>query len=217
MSVNALTVHPKKTLSLVISPFLHKPNPPLNLTFNNEIIQTSEMAKDLGIVFDNKLSFKNHIMFLEKKVARSVCNIAKLSYYLPSKSLLTLYYSLVHTNLLYALPIWASTCQTYLLKLKRLQNKVIRIIAKVPLKSKLTPQYKKYQILKLEDLYLLEIGKIMYLFSHEKLPTRYCHYFYYSANSHTYTTRNSFINSLYLPRFTTARTQRSIKYVGVKV
>ena len=133
MSVNALTVHPKKTLSLVISPFLHIPNPPLNLTFNDEVIQTSEMAKYLGIVFDNKLSFKNHIMFLEKKGARSVGIIAKLSYYLPSKSLLTLYYSLVHTNLLYAPMIWASTCQTYLLKLKRLQNKVIRIIAKAPL------------------------------------------------------------------------------------
>ena len=143
--------------------------------------------------------------------------IAKLSYYLPSKSLLTLYYFLVHTNFLYALPIWASTCQAYLLKLKRLQNKVIRIIAKAPLRSKLTPQYKKYQILKLEDLCLLEIGKIMYLFSHDKLSTRFCHYFYDSANSYTYTTRNSSINSLYLTRSTTARTQRTIKYIGVKV
>ena len=79
MSVNALTVHPKKTFYLVISPFLHKPNPPLNLTFNNKITQTSEMAKYLGIVFDNKLSFKNHIMFLEKKVACSVGILAKLS------------------------------------------------------------------------------------------------------------------------------------------
>ena len=144
-------MHPKKTLSLVISPFLHKPNPALNLTFNYEIIQTSEIAKYLGIAFDNKLSFKIHVMFLEKKAARSVGIIAKLSSYLPSKSLLTLYYSLVHTNLLYALPIWASTCQTYLLKLKRLQNKVIRIITKAPLKSKLTPHNKKYQVLKLED------------------------------------------------------------------
>ena len=174
------------------------------------------MAKYLGIVFNNKLSFKNHIMFLEKNVARSVGIVAKLSCYLPSKSLLTLYYSLVHTDFLYALPIWASTCQTYLLNLKRLQNKVIRIIAKAPLKSKLTRQYKKYQILKLEDL-ILEIGKIMYLFSHDKLPTRFCHYFYYSASSYTYTTRNSSTNSLYLPRFTTGRTQRSIKYIGVKV
>ena len=75
------------------------------------------MAKDSEIVFDNKLSFKNCIMFLEKKVARSVGIVVKLSYYLPSKSLLTLYYSLVHTKLLYALSIGASTCQTYLLKL----------------------------------------------------------------------------------------------------
>ena len=57
----------------------------------------------LGIVFDNKLSFKNHIMFLENKVARSVGMIAKLSYYLPCKSLMTPNYSLVHTNILYVI------------------------------------------------------------------------------------------------------------------
>ena len=32
----------------------------------------------------------------------------------------------------------------------------------------------------------------------------------------TYTIRNSSINSLCLPRFTTSRTQRSIKYISVK-
>ena len=101
-----------------------------------------------------------------------------------------------------------------------------RIIAKAPLnnKSKLpvTPQYKKYQILKLEDLHsLLEIGQIpvMHIFSHDtgKLPTRFCHYLYYRANSYTYTTRNSSINSFYLLRFTTAQTRQSIKYIEVKV
>jgi len=41
-------------------------------------------------------------------------SVAKLSHYLPFKILLSLYYSLVHTHLTYAMPLWASTHKTYL-------------------------------------------------------------------------------------------------------
>ena len=54
-------------------------------------------------------SFKPHIIFLEKKIARSVGVLAKLSYYLPCNTLIILHYSLVHTHLHYALPLWGAT------------------------------------------------------------------------------------------------------------
>ena len=73
-----------------------------------------------GITIDNKLSFKQHINLLENRVA---CSVGKVSYYLPFNILITLYHALVHSQLLYALPIWASTYKTYLNKLEKLQNK----------------------------------------------------------------------------------------------
>ena len=63
------------------------------------------------------------LYFWKKKIARSVGVLAKLSYCLPCKTLIILYYSLVHTHLHYALPFRGATYKTYLLKLKRLQNK----------------------------------------------------------------------------------------------
>ena len=72
--------------------------------------------------------------------------IAKLNYYLPHNTL-TLYYTLIQSHLLYALPVWASTYETYLLKLKN-----IGIISKCPIRSSITPQYYKFKILKREDL-----------------------------------------------------------------
>ena len=89
---------------------------------NGETVCSSNSAKYLGITIDNQLSFKTHISNLESITARSVDVIAKLSYYLPRNTLLTLYYSLVHSHFLYALPVSASTHKTYLAKLQRLQN-----------------------------------------------------------------------------------------------
>jgi len=71
---------------------------------------------------------------LKKNIAHSVGIIAKLHYYLPNKTLITLYYSLVHLHLLYALPVWAyldKTYKTYLDKLRKLQNKAIHIVSKI--------------------------------------------------------------------------------------
>ena len=44
----------------------------INFTFNNQIVQPSTSAKYLGITIDNKLSFKQHIILLENRVACSV-------------------------------------------------------------------------------------------------------------------------------------------------
>ena len=125
-------------------------------------MQPTESAKYLGIFVDEQLSFKPHIIFLEKKIARSVGVLAKLSYYLPCNALINLYYSLVHTHLHYALPLRGATYKSYLMKLKRLQNKALRIISKTKIRGKISPQYYKYEILKLEDLYNFEIAKLMY-------------------------------------------------------
>ena len=125
----------------------------INFTFNNPIVQPSTSSKYLPvyITIDNQLSFKQHIILLENRVARSVAIIAKVSYYLPFNTLITIYHALVHSQLLYALPIWASTYKTYLSKLEKLQNKALRIIFKMPLCDPMTPLYRRSGILRLND------------------------------------------------------------------
>ena len=46
------------------------------------MVQPSTSAKYLEITIDDKLSFKQHIIFLENRVVRSVGIIAKISYYI---------------------------------------------------------------------------------------------------------------------------------------
>ena len=118
-------LNPSKTQALSIAQFIHKSSPSLYLNLCNNIVNIFNTAKYLGILSDDQLSFKSHINFLEKKLSsRSVGIMAKLSYHLPFNALLTLYHSLVHTHLICALPVWATTFPTYLIKLKRLQNEL---------------------------------------------------------------------------------------------
>ena len=218
MASNGLTLHPNKTFALNISSFSRKPCPfDLSLTLNNVKIETPKVTKYLGILIDDKLTFKSHIHHLESKLSRSVGIIARLKYFLPSSALINLYFALIHSHLLYGLPVWASTCKTYLSKIKVLQNKAISIISEIPHKERVSPYYYKLQILKLDDLYQFELAKIMHQYTHNKLPIRFCNYFTYSCNSYSYSTRNSSKDHLLLPRFTTTRTQKSIKYKGAKL
>ena len=106
-------------------------------------------------------------------MSRSVGITAKLSDHFPPNALLTLYHSLVHVHLIYALPVWATTFPTYLIKLKRLQNKAIRIITKTSPKDRISQHYCRLQILKLDDLYKFEVAKLMHQFTHKKKKQMY--------------------------------------------
>ena len=62
------------------------------------------------------------------KVACAVGVIAKLKLYFPKKILLKLHHALVHSHLLYVLPVWRSTYKTHLQKLVSFQNRVLKFI-----------------------------------------------------------------------------------------
>ena len=69
-------------------------------------------------------------------------------------------------------------------KVKKVQNKALKIISKTKIRSRITPRYYKYEILKPEDLYNSEIAKLMYQFTHSKLPLNFKHLFAYLSDFH---------------------------------
>ena len=108
MLTNSLTINLPKTIPLLIFPNYRKSSINYSCFLNDDQIDASHCAKYLGIVLDDRLSFKAHI-FLETKISHSVGIMSKLSYYLPTETLITLYYALIHSHILYGLPVWAST------------------------------------------------------------------------------------------------------------
>ena len=164
------------------------------------------------------LNFRKHIEVIENKLSRSLAILFKLKPVLPQNALLKLYYAMVHPYLIYGLVAWGSTFPSYIEKLNILQNKAVKLIGGGNYLDRATPYYSKLNILKLPDLYKLEIAKFVHRFMHNTLPQSFSNFFAKVGQVNTRTTRSSSNpNNLYIPCYKSNRIQRSIKYQGVKV
>ena len=89
----------------------------------------------LGVILDEHLSWKHHILSVSRKISKSIGTIYKSSFCLPKTPLRCLYYSLVYPYLIYCVSVWGSTYQSNLSRVFILQKKIIRIISKVSFDS----------------------------------------------------------------------------------
>ena len=216
---NKLTVNPSKSNALIIPPKLNKHPPMIDLSLNNSSILIGNSAKYLGVTIDSLLKFDKHISSIEHKISRAVGIISKLRHFLPTNALLNVYYAFIHPHLLYGLPIWGSSFPSHLKKLTVLQNKAIKLIGGGLPRDRATPFYYKLNILKLSDLFQLEIGKFVLAHFNNKLPFTLSGYFSLTSEVSQKNTRSTLsrTNCSYIPRFRTNRLQKCIRYQGVKI
>ena len=69
----------------------------------------------------------------------------------------------------------------------------------------------------LNDLYKLETAKFMHQFLDKSLPESFEKYFTRTTFVYRHSTRTSERNDYFLPRFSTSRLLRSIRFSGVKI
>ena len=93
----------------------------------------------------------------------------------------------------------------------------MRAITKQKWSDRITPIYRRLQVLKINDLYKLETAKFMHQFSDKSLPASFEKYFTRTTFVHCHSTRTSERNDYFLPHFSTTRLQRSIRFSGVKL
>ena len=183
---------------------------------NGELLKVLTSYKYLGITVDYQLNFINHIKNLEKKIASGLGVLYKLKKFLPLNTLLLLYYVLIQPHMLYAITNWGSTCSTYKNRLRTLQNSAIRAIANVRKMQRISPNYFKCGIFKLDDLYRFETAKLMFQYTKNDLPKPFKHMFQQSSHTHSYNTRSVSRKNYNNPPFKTARLQRFCEYQGDK-
>jgi hypothetical protein len=112
-----LSLHPEKTKYLIITHdnslpenrhkiFINKNKPgendpqkffSLHRVTQNEPVPT---IKFLGVYFDENLNFKYHINYIPNKLSRALFSQKSVKNILPTSSLKTLYYSLLHCHLI---------------------------------------------------------------------------------------------------------------------
>ena len=90
---------------------------PANVIINEHTIDQVKYTKFLGIYIDEELSWKYHIKHIASKISKMTSIMAKARHHLTSKTLLTLYQTVIYPHLYYCSNIWVSTYPTRLLSI----------------------------------------------------------------------------------------------------
>ena len=117
--------------------------------------------------------------------------IFKASFYMPLASLRILYYSMIYPYLQYCNIVWGSTYTTNLTRIILLQKSIIRILNRSKFDEHTSPLLKKFGLLTLRDICLLQLGQIMYCYRFSFLSERFNNMFLKVNQIHGLNTRKS--------------------------
>ena len=81
----------------------------------------------------------------------------------------------------------------------------------------MSPLYKQFSILKLSNIFKLEVTKFMSKIKNNNLPELFQNYFYSTTDIHKFATRQAGRHDFFLPRSSSKFAQNSIKVCGFKV
>ena len=217
---NRLTTNSKKASNFLLSEYYSDPGIPygnFTISMGNVLLKRVDKVKYLGVILDQKVTWAHQIDKLSSKLARSAGIFSKLRYYLDTKTLIQMYHALFNSHLQYGILCWGSTSSTNLHQLQVLQNRAIRNMMKAPRFFRLDNYFLNLRLLKVENLYDLEIAKFMHAHHNDQLPECFTSFFRESGTNHNHHTR-SVANISYEPVLCrTARGQRSIRFYGPKI
>jgi hypothetical protein len=142
----------------------------LDRVYNDNPNVNDRTYKLLGIYLDENLSFDTHINHVCNKISQSNYIINRSKNFLPYNSLRTLYFTIVHSHLLYCLPIYSCTTQNNLNKLFIAQKKAIHTVCNAKYRDHTTPLFIKTKILPLEQLIIQTRGKLTHSVFHKYSP-----------------------------------------------
>jgi hypothetical protein len=182
---NKLSLNVSKTCYMVFST---RNQGTIRITVDNMELNKVSACKYLGVTLDEELKWKNHIDSVYGKLIKFVGIFYKLRNKLPSVTLQTIYYAFVHPNILHGIEIYVNTHFTYLEKLIKLNNKILRILQFKSLSTPIAELYLNYNTLPIVGLHKMQLLTLAhkYLFHKSTLPEAYSENFIANTNIHNY-------------------------------
>lgn len=187
LKANKLSLNVKKTHYILFH--RKKKSYPVKLIIDDENIEQVKHTKFLGVIIDDKLSWKKHISLVHGKLSKSIGMLIKARQMLNQKALITLYYSFIYPYLTYCNQVWGSTYASTTDKLFILQKKALRIINGLKRRDCLDTVFPKLGILKFTDINLYLICRFMFRLYRGEVPDIFTDLFVTNMDIHEHNTR----------------------------
>ena len=169
LKINKLSLNVKKTKFMIFHTLNKNVSIP-DIHINNTPIACVNNFNFLGLHLDRHMTWKTHIDMVAGKISRSIGILNRLKYYLPLEIKKLLYNSLILSHLNYAILLWGFKNE----RLAKLHKKAIRIITLNRYNAHTDPIFKSLNILKLNDIFILNQLKFYHKLINNNLPK----YFY---------------------------------------
>ena len=145
-----------------------------HIVTNQGILIEQDEVKYLGIIFDNTLKFTTHINNITQKIGKVVGVLWK-GRSLPLSIKLKIYYSLIHSQLNFAILVWESIISKningstefervpkQLKNVNAVHNKAVRASVCARKRDPLSKIFRELRLLKLIDIYYYNLGIFAY-------------------------------------------------------
>ena len=189
--------------------------------YSNGNITEQNVVKYLGVYVGKQLSLQHHTQSVVIKLTTARGIISKLRHYAPPSILRNVYFSIAYSHLQYGTVLLYGEIlpQSLSTKFKCNKAKLLKyVITKTSFfKTKLSPLYDELKLLKLNNIYKLEISKIMCKFKSKSLPNCFNEYFVLPSKVRSYSIRFVTGDNYSLTRFNKSNSQRSVCYQGPKI
>ena len=136
---NKLKINDSKTEFIVFrSPQAKQDLSGLSVIVGDCIIQQSSKVRNLGIIFDQFLSFDDYISSVCRSTHFHLRNIGRIRHLLSQKATAQLIHALISIRLDYCNSILYNLPKNSILRLQRIQNQAARILTKTPRRDHIT-------------------------------------------------------------------------------
>ena len=189
---NSLSLNIDKTNYILFRNINSNPRFNGNIYMDNKIIQKVSQVKFLGVYIDEYLNWNSHVQKLSLKLSSGIYSLNMARNMISSETKRLVYFAHVFSHLNYALSAWGPMISlSNLKKLQVAQNKAIRSIYNLKIRTRLGPYFKKAGILDIKGLIELSLVKISHRYVTSSLPQRIVNLFENIEHDHGTRNRNS--------------------------
>jgi len=125
MKSNRLSVNYNKTAYMILT-VTRSQNCNFEISMNGVKIQQTDSIKYLGVIIDNRLSWKQQISSLYRKLSQARGVVCKIRHFADIKILRSIYFSLFHPHLQYCIINWGRAYKTLIRPVQVLQNRIVK-------------------------------------------------------------------------------------------
>ena len=177
LETNRLALNIDKTNFVIFRSQRQRLTEQIVLKIGRKKVKEESHVKVLGIMLDSNLSWKFHLADLSKKLARTAGLFYKIRHYAPTDKLNLLYHGIFAPFLSYGLSVWGLTYPSLYEPITVLQKKILKILSFSEINAPSGPLFDRLQILKLNDMFQLQVASFVYECTNNIVPVYFRNYF----------------------------------------